>query len=81
MALEQCVNFAGEEAASGLLSGERKGGGSYLGEWRGGCVLSGARGKVTAHRQSPGSGYFLDEIEKRRRTKSKNIRRRAGLYV
>ena len=44
-------------------------------------MLSGARGKATAHRQSPGPDYFLDEIEKRRRTRSKIIRRRAGLYV
>ena len=31
-----------------VVSGERRGSGSHSGEWRGGGVLSGARGKGTA---------------------------------
>ena len=43
-------SLAGElqEKGRGVLTGRRKGSVSHLGEWRGGGVLSGARGKATA---------------------------------
>ena len=45
---EQARVLSGEKRGDGVLSGWRKGAGSYSGECRGSSVLTGMRGKATA---------------------------------
>ena len=40
--------LSGGRRGGGVFSGETGSGGSHWGEWRGGSVLSGTRGKATA---------------------------------